>query len=202
MQFVSKSKLRRRSLLGSGSTIDWETIARGMTDYSTPFSLPAELVTSVPNYAYYGRTNLTAVEIAGGVETIGTAAFQNCSALISITLPNAVTTITSNAFNSSGITSITIPSPVTSIGSNAFYNCTYLGYVVIQATTPPTLGNGNVFSRTNNCPIYVPDESVEAYKAAANWSSLASRIFPLSDFSGGVIDNQQVSGISAERSAA
>jgi hypothetical protein len=38
------------------------------------------------------------------------------------------------------------------------------------------LGNSNAFDNTNNCPIYVPSASVEAYKAATNWSSLSSRI--------------------------
>ena len=58
---------------------------------------------------------------------------------------------------------------------NVFYNCTSLTSVTIEATTPPTLGN-NVFYNTNECPIYVPSESVEIYKAANGWSNYASRI--------------------------
>jgi len=38
------------------------------------------------------------------------------------------------------------------------------------------LANVNAFNSTNDCPIYVPSESVEVYKAADNWSSLSSRI--------------------------
>ena len=34
-----------------------------------------------------------------------------------------------------------------------------------------------MFQDTNNCPIYVPNESVEAYKAAPGWSDYADRIF-------------------------
>jgi hypothetical protein len=30
--------------------------------------------------------------------------------------------------------------------------------------------------------IYVPDSSVDAYKAAENWSTYASRIYPLSEY--------------------
>jgi len=37
------------------------------------------------------------------------------------------------------------------------------------------LGN-NAFYATNNCPIYVPAASVNAYKTATNWKSYASRI--------------------------
>jgi hypothetical protein len=37
------------------------------------------------------------------------------------------------------------------------------------------LGN-NAFYNTNNCPIYVPSASVNAYKSASGWSTYASRI--------------------------
>jgi hypothetical protein len=36
---------------------------------------------------------------------------------------------------------------------------------------------GDAFQDTNNCPIYVPAESVDAYKAAArHWNDYADRI--------------------------
>ena len=73
------------------------------------------------------------------------------------------------------LTSITIGSGVTSIGGAAFYNCRSLSSVTVEATTPPTLGL-NVFNNTNNCPIYVPSQSVNAYKTATNWKTWASRI--------------------------
>lgn len=75
----------------------------------------------------------------------------------------------------------TIPSGVTSIGSNAFYYCKNLKYIELKPTTPPTLSSSTAFDRTNNCPIYVPDESVDTYKAASQWSSLASRIYGISE---------------------
>jgi len=34
----------------------------------------------------------------------------------------------------------------------------------------------DVFYDTNNCPIYVPAASVDAYKSASGWSAYASRI--------------------------
>ena len=74
------------------------------------------------------------------------------------------------------LTSIDIPSTVTEIGSLAFYRCIALTSITINATTPPTLMDINAFDNTNNCPIYVPAESVTAYQTATNWASLASRI--------------------------
>ena len=80
--------------------------------------------------------------------------------------------------------SIELPSTVTTIGQNAFVNCTGLTRISIAAATPPTLG-ANAFA---NCSaltgIYVPDDSVEAYKTATNWSAYANKILPLSQFIG------------------
>ncbi|MFZ2756302.1 MAG: hypothetical protein WAY93_05495, partial [Atopobiaceae bacterium] len=62
-----------------------------------------------------------------------------------------------------------------------FNGCTSLQYVVCNATTPPTI-TSNTFTSSNNCKIYVPDDSVASYKAATNWSTYASRIFSLTQF--------------------
>lgn len=92
------------------------------------------------------------------------------------TIPSDVTYIRPYCFRScTNLTSVTIHENVTEIGQAAFYNCTGLTSVTVLATTPPTLGS-NAFSNTNNCPIYVPAASVETYKAATGWTSLASRI--------------------------
>ena len=133
-------------------------------------------VTSIGEYAFSQCTSLTSVTIGNSVTNIGRQTFYGCTVLTNVTIPNSVTTIDANAFNNcSGLTSITIGNGVTSIGSYAFGGCIKLTSVTINATTPPTLGS-NVFGNTNNCPIYVPAASVSAYKAATNWSSLASRI--------------------------
>ena len=122
-------------------------------------------------------SGLTSVTIPNSVVAIGSNAFSFCSGLTSVTIPNSVVAIGEYTFyNCNGLTSVTIGNGVTSIGEGVFYNCNGLTSVTIQATTPPTLSNKNAFYNTNNCPIYVPAESVNAYKTATNWSSLASRI--------------------------
>ena len=138
-------------------------------------------VTSIGNAAFYNCTGLTSVTIPNSVTTIGDLAFLGCSGLTSITIPNSVTEIGVEAFEGcSGLTSITIPNSVTEIGDYVFYNCSGLTSITIQATTPPTLGGTDAFNGTNaNLIIYVPAESVDAYKTATNWSSLVSRIQPI-----------------------
>jgi hypothetical protein len=132
-------------------------------------------VTSIAREAFYQCSGLTSVTIGNGVTSIGSSAFS-VSGLININIPSGVTSIDGRAFQECGsLTSVTIPDSVTSIGFQAFALCNNLTNVTVNATTPPTLG-GNAFNETNNCPIYVPAASVNAYKAAANWSTYASRI--------------------------
>ena len=109
------------------------------------------------------------------VTEIESSAFTS-SRLTSIDIPDSVTTIGNRVFYSSTrLTSIDIPSGVTSIGYSAFTYCTGLTGVTVEATTPPTLGN-DAFKRTNDCPIYVPCESLNTYKSASGWSTYTSRI--------------------------
>ena len=54
---------------------------------------------------------------------------------------------------------------VTSIGNSAFWNCSRLTSITIEATTPPTLGT-SVFELTMLAAIYIPDNTLSAYKEA------------------------------------
>lgn len=136
-----------------------------------------DCVTSIGDYAFTSCSGLTSCTIGSDVTSIGEMAFRNCNSLTSITIPNSVTRISYGAFiYCTSLTSIDIPSGVTSIGSYAFRYCSGLTSVTVEATTPPSLGGTSVFADTNNCPIYVPASSVEAYKTATNWSTYADRI--------------------------
>ena len=131
----------------------------------------------IGDYAFSQCPNLTSIVIPDSVINIGDRSFIACTGLTSITIPDSVTSIGNFTFlNCYIITSVTIGNSVTSIGESAFDGCTKLTSITIQATTPPTLLSYSVFNDTNNCPIYVPAESVNRYKTATNWTSLASRI--------------------------
>ena len=55
--------------------------------------------------------------------------------------------------------------------------CESLTSVYCEAITPPSLGDSYVFNRNGSGrKIYVPTESVDAYKSATNWSEYASAI--------------------------
>ena len=133
-------------------------------------------VTSIDNFTFYYCKSLTSATIPDSVTSIGKDAFMGCYGLTSIDIPSGVTSIGDYAFSGcTSLTSATIGSGVTSINKQAFRYCTSLTGITCLATTPPTLGN-YVFSSTNECPIYVPAESLETYKARAGWSTYADRI--------------------------
>jgi hypothetical protein len=133
-------------------------------------------VTSIGNSAFYGCTSLSSVTIGSGVTNIGSTAFGYCSGLVNLDLQYGILTFNQSAFiGCSSLTSLTIPSSVVSIGQYAFFDCRGLTSITVEATSVPTLGV-SVFESTNNCPIYVPVQSVNNYKTASGWSSYASRI--------------------------
>ena len=75
-----------------------------------------------------------------------------------------------------GITSIIIPSNVTTIGQGSFVDNEHLESMTILATTPPTLYDEVSIYANDNFRIYVPSASLNTYKAAQNYSRVASRI--------------------------
>ena len=91
--------------------------------------------------------------------------------------------------------SVVVPASVDYLRPSCFYNCTALQEIVMLPTIPPTQGL-DWCKDTNNCKIYVPDESLTEYQTT--WSTLASRIQPLSartityDFTNATIDNEAI----------
>lgn len=134
-------------------------------------------VTSIGQSAFNSCVSLRSIEIPNTVSSIATSAFINCSQLTSINIPNGITRIENSCFRGcTSLTQITLPASITYIASTSFSGDSALTGITILATNPPTLQNVSAFEYTNDCPIYVPANSVNSYKAASVWSGLSSRI--------------------------
>ena len=89
-------------------------------------------VTAINTFAFNDCTGLTSVTIPESITSIGNWAFSGCSGLTSVTIPEGVTAIGQGTFSEcSGLTSITIPNNVTTIGDFAFFDCSDLTSVTI-----------------------------------------------------------------------
>ena len=126
----------------------------------------------------YANKSGTEYTIPDSVTTIGDRAFYECGNLTNITIPDSVTTIGNSAFCCcTHLESVTIGDSVTTIGDYAFSDCDSLTSVYCEAITPPILvGDMVFFDNADSRKIYVPTESIDAYKTAEGWSDYADDI--------------------------
>ena len=95
---------------------------------TTPEGYP---VTGVYGFAFQRCTDLTKIVLPDSITSIGSYAFAYCTNLRSIAIPENVTSIDAYTFyDCNHLTSITIPKKITSIGTNAFANCYRLVEVI------------------------------------------------------------------------
>ena len=148
-------------------------------------------VTSIGREAFKNCSNITKVDLTN-VKTIGESAFEGtglkeinlpvakkierdafryCNNLTKVELAN-VDTIGTSAFEGTGLKEITLPTTITSIGNNAFND---IDNVTINATKVPSLDS--FFGQ--NTVVFVPEEAVNAYKAADVWKDFAGQIFAI-----------------------
>ncbi len=137
------------TITGTGEMQDWN-------DYSSP---------------WYENESVKQVIIGDGVTTIGDWAFSYCRALTSVIISNSVTTIGERTFaNCYSLTSVTIPSSVTRIEDGAFSDCGNVKQITSEAVTPPYCSRYAFDGvNRNECKLFVPKNSIEAYKNADVW---------------------------------
>ena len=140
-------------------------------------------ITTVRNELFKSCTSLTTIDLSE-CTSIGEYAFQYCTSLTTVNLPKC-TSIGGYAFYScTNLTTVDLPK-CTSIRSYTFSSCTNLTTVILSNNQVVTLMHPSAFSNSaisrRTGYIYVPDNLVDSYKTATNWSTYASQIKPLSE---------------------
>lgn len=133
-------------------------------------------------------TSLAAIDLPAGMTSIGNSSFSKCTALKTFKFPAALSQIKPKTlYECYGITSITLPDSLTAMGAYSICYCDNLKEVYAPAKTPAVLDPDlEPFFELNMAAItlYVPEESVEAYKAAPVWKDFGK--IQGHDFSQGV----------------
>jgi hypothetical protein len=116
------------------------------------------------------------ITIPDSVTNIGSNTFNSCTQLTSVTIGNGVTTLETGTFSNTGLASITIPNNVTSIGSDAFWTCYSLTNLTI-GNSVTNIGNYAFFDCLNLKSVTIPNSvtSIGSY-AFEHCSSLTSVI--------------------------
>jgi hypothetical protein len=116
-------------------------------DITIPSSLRGFPVTSIGDLAFQSCTGLTGIDIPQGVTSIGVAAFNGCTNLANISIPQGVLSIGEQAFGiCTSLTDVYIPQGVEIISSRAFISCTGLTSINIPESVQ-SIGS----STFNNC---------------------------------------------------
>ena len=144
--------------------------------------------------AFYGCTSLTSIEIPASVQTIGEAAFQECTKLATVRFEHnsQLKSIEGGYYrSSSGSDYFSGPigafyrlpnlrtvdmsncTQVESIGGYAFYGNSELRLVKIGTPTPPTCDQA-AFGVNPQSVLKVPTGCADAYKAAIGWRGFTS----------------------------
>lgn len=164
---------------GGDTSVEDSIITREITTYRN------ERVTKTGQSVFQAATQLVSVDLPE-VITTGGYVFNGCTALTEVKMPKA-TMIGNGIFN--GCTALeTLDFPLLAdVYAGAFNSCSKLKSLIMRNSTVARL-RGAAFSSTpiinGTGYIYVPDNLVDSYKAATNWTTVASQIKPLSELEG------------------
>lgn len=160
----------------AGATIEVpDEVAEAIEDALELVPKPKRYLSKFAQRAEGNLAQITAEDLEG-IETIANHSFSYCYKLTDATFPDSVKSIGDGAFYT--CTNLEIirfvgNSNVSNIGKNAFQWCGKLK-VVYLPDTPPVLTNADAFGSINTaCVFYCKTQaSLDAYKAATNWSTL------------------------------
>ena len=136
-------------------------------------------LSTIGDYAFQNCSSLTSIDLPESLTSIGNYAFPECSSLTLIYLPAGVTSIGKMAFyKCTSITSITLPASLTSIGSSAFSGCYGLTSITLPASLE-SIGDWAFYGCSGLTSITLPENRTSIGNGAfEDCSSLSSISLP------------------------
>lgn len=180
----SEDDLIQRTISGEYTNERITIVGDGSFDRCTSLtSISCPQAEVVGGTAFFKCTSLTSVDLPKAT-VIGSSAFSGCTALTSVAFPKA-STIESYAFAGCSNLQIVDFSAATTIELYTFNSCKALDTIIIRTPGVCSLETTNALNKTpvasGSGYIYVPDELVDSYKIADNWSTYADQIKALSE---------------------
>lgn len=122
---------------------------------------------------------------AAAVSSLGTVFTNNTliTSLVELLHFTNLKSFTNFVQNSTNLKRLVVPVSVTYFSFYSIRNNPKLEYIILLPNTMIAVSGRNALYNTNDCPVYVPDELVETYKADSNWSQYSTRFKPISEFS-------------------
>lgn len=118
-------------------------------------------ITSIGDEAFYNCQSLTNIKGLDkcNLKSIGSAAFSNCKALENLDFSKSTfTNVPSKAFNGcSALAKITLPNTLTTIGGYAFYACYGIPQLDLSNTALTTLENYALYQMRETTKLSLPD---------------------------------------------
>lgn len=111
------------------------------------------VVVAIDDYAFQNCSGLTGITLPNTLEWIDNNAFYGCQNLTSIILPNSTTMIRDWAFSFSGVTSLEVSPFLTSISNNAFAEATNFDGFHVDPNNPRYLSVDSVLYTKNQDTI-------------------------------------------------
>ena len=168
-----------------GETTCWVTGIGDCTD--TEVYVPAYIngyrVTQVTiTYA----KQVTSITIAEGIQELGSFGFWGCENLVSVYLPDSLTTIPKESFfDCDNLIEIEIPKGVTTIGDSPFISCKNLSRITVDTENPNYQSiDGNLYTKDGTVLIqYAAGKTEESFVVPETVTKIGTYAFNLSKFS-------------------
>ena len=151
------------------TTLECYPIGKPETTYTVPAT-----VTTFTTSAFENCTALAQINLPNSLTDMESRTFYGCTSLTEVTLPDGVTQLMGfNFTDCSALEKVTLPEGITYIGNGAFKNCSALTELTVWAITPPTLRSDAFTGVSSSLVVKVPAEGLPAYQAADIWKDFS-----------------------------